>query len=241
MEIKTNAIVLRTIKYGDSKIIVDLLTRQQGRVSFICRLLKSGKGKIKKQLFQPMTLLELSYDHRPAAKLQSFSDVRMSMPYSSIPFDPYKLSITLFLSEFLTYATRDEQQNEPLYDYIENSMSWLDKVSTSFSNFHLVFMMHLSRFIGFFPNLSGDVEGAWFDLRNAHFCLSQPLHPDCLNPAEASVIGLLMRVNYESMRVLRMSRTERSRCVELILHYYRLHVPNFPELRSLDVLKTLFV
>lgn len=240
MEVKTRALVLHALKYGESQLIVDVLTREQGRVSFICHLPKSGRGKVGKQLFQPLTLLDMVYVYRPTQRLQRFAEVRMAHPYATIPFDAYKLSISLFIAEFLTHATRDEQRNEQLFDYVEGSMMWLDSVATMFANFHLVFMMHLSRFIGFFPNLSDDVRGAWFDLRNGCFVPGRPSHNDCLKPEEASVIGTLMRMNYDNMRLFRMSQPQRNRCVELILYYYRLHVPNFPELRSLEVLKTLF-
>ena len=68
-----------------------------------------------------------------------------------------------------------------------------------------------------------------------------PLHPDFLGPDEARKIGLLMRVNYATMHLVKMSRTERNRCVELIVKYYRLHQPDFPELKSLPVLKEVFL
>lgn len=240
MEVKTRALVLHALKFGDSQMIVDLLTREQGRVSFICYIPKTGRGKVKKQFFQPLTLLNLVYTYKANHKLQRFSEISISQPYGSLPFDAYKLSITLFISEFLTYATRGEQENRHLFDYIESSMMWLDNVSRSFANFHLVFMMHLSRFIGFFPNLSDNVRGAWFDLRDGSFSLVCPPHGDYLSPKEASVIGLLMRMNYDNMHLFRMSQAERNRCVEIILYYYRLHIPNFPELKSFEVLKTLF-
>ncbi|MGI6242259.1 MAG: DNA repair protein RecO [Prevotella sp.] len=240
MEVKSRALVLHALKYGESQMIIDLLTREQGRMSFICYLPKTSKGKVKKQFFQPLTLLDLVYNYRPNHNLQRFVDVRLAMPYGSIPFDAYKLSISLFVSEFITYATRDEQQNKPLFDYIESSMVWLDNVSKSFANFHLVFMMHLSRFIGFFPNLSDNVRGAWFDLRNGSFSLLRPSHSDCLQPSEASVIGVLMRMDYDNMHLFRMSQAQRNRCVEIILYYYRLHIPSFPELKSLEVLQSLF-
>lgn len=69
---------------------------------------------------------------------------------------------------------------------------------------------------------------------------SFPPQPDYLEPAEASRIALLMRMNYKNMHLFRMSQAERNRCVEIILNYYRLHVPGFPEMKSLPVLQTLF-
>lgn len=240
MEIKTAAIVLRALKYGESQMIVDLFTRTTGRVSFICHIPKSNKGKIKKQLFQPLTILNIVFDHRPQASLQHFRDLWLAKPFVSLPFDAAKLSISLFLAEFIYFATRDEQQNESLYDYIEDSLLWLDNVTEQFANFHLVFMMRLSRFIGFFPNLADDTSHGWFDLRNSVFTGIRPTHPDFLEPEEASNITLLMRMDYQNMHLFRLTRTDRNRCTEIILHYYRLHVPGFPELKSLPVLQTLF-
>jgi DNA repair protein RecO (recombination protein O) len=241
MQVKSNAIVLHALKFGDSQLIVDLLTEQMGRMSFICHIPVSKKAKIKKQFFQPLNLLSIEFDYRQNARLQHFKDIRMAEPFADIPFNARKLSICLFLSEFLTYATRDEQQNAPLYKYVESSILWLDNSQHSFANFHLVFMMRLSRFIGFFPNLEHYSVGDFFDLRSGEFCQIPPLHTDFIHPDEASKIVLLMRMNYESMHLFKMSREERNRCIELIINYYRLHIPNFPELKSLSILQELFV
>lgn len=240
METKTRAIVLRTVRYGESQLIVDLFGRSTGRVSFICHLPKTNKGKIRKQFFQPLTLLDLSFDYRSNLSLQHFRDIRIAQPYTSIPFDPYKLSISLFLTEFLDYTLRNEQQNEPLYDYVETSLLWLDSVQRQFANFHLVFMLRLTRFIGFYPNLTDGRQQTWFDLRNGTFSLTRPSHPDYLEPSEASKVSLLMRMTFDNMHLFRLSQAERNRCTEIIILFYRLHVPGFPEMKSLGVVQALF-
>lgn len=240
MEVKTKAIVVRTVKYGESRIIVDLLTREAGRVSMVCQLTKSGNGKIKKQLLQPMTMLDVAFDYRKNISLQHFQDLRIGQVYRSLLFDPYKLSITLFLAEFLIYATRDETDNRQLYDFIETSLLWLDNADGGFANFHLVFMLRISLFIGFYPNLDDYHEGCWFDLREGCFTPLRPSHNDCLKPDEAARMRTIMRMSLDNMHLFRMSRVERNRCAEIILYYYRLHQSDFPELRSIEVLKELF-
>ena len=240
MEVKTKAIVLRTVKYGDSRMIVDMLTAHSGRVSFACTLSKTNRGKIKKQLFQPLTILEIDYDERTTTELQRLRDVRMAHPYASLPFDPYKLSIGMFLTEFLLYATRGEHDSEHLEDFTEKSLLWLDNASEGFANFHLVFTLHVSLFIGFYPNLDEYSDGAWFDLRDGSFTKACPLHPDYLCPEDARKIRLLMRMNFDNMRLFKMNREERNQCLDVIVNYYRLHVPGFPEMKSLAVLKSLF-
>lgn len=102
-------------------------------------------------------------------------------------------------------------------------------------------MIRLSRFIGFYPNLDDYADGCFFDLRSASFCRQAPLHSDFLQPLEAARINTLMRMNYESMHLFRLNRLERNRITELILAYYRLHVPGMPELQSFGIMRELFV
>ena len=237
---KTQAIVLHSLKYGETRLIVDMFTRSQGRQSFIVSIPKSVKGKIKKQLFQPLTLLEIESDLRPKLQLQKLSDVRLASPFSSIPFDPNKLSISLFIAEFLYYALRSEQHNEPLFDYIVNSIQWLDAQTDRFANFHLVFLMRLSRFLGFYPNLDHYQTGDYFDLRESVFLSTPPVHRDFLHPQEAEKIQLMMRMDFPTMHLFRMSHQERNRLLEVSLIYYRLHIPDFPELKSVSVLQELY-
>ena len=236
----TQAVVLRSVKYGDGSLIVDMLTALHGRVSFIVRVSSSSRGRMRRQLFIPLTLVEVDFDFRLKSSLQRLGDIRMSKPLPSLSMHPYKLSMGMFLSEFLVHATRDERENVPLFQFVAYSLEWLDGVSDHFSNFHLVFMMRLSRFVGFFPNVDDVLEGGYFDLLNACFTADVPRHGHYLKPPEASKIGLLMRLSYQTMHLCAMSREERNRCTEVILEYYRLHVPGFPQLKSLSVLKELF-
>ena len=173
---KTQAIVLHSLKYGETRLIVDMFTRSHGHLSFIVNIPKSSKSKFKKQFFQPLSLLEIETDTRPKLQLQKLADVRLSSPFSSIPFDAHKLAISLFLSEFLYHALRSEQRNEPLFDYIVNSLQWFDGQPGSFASFHLVFLMRLSRFLGFYPNLDDYLPGDYFDLRESVFCAVPPVH-----------------------------------------------------------------
>ena len=240
MMLKTRAIVLHKTKYGDSKLIVDMLTREQGRVAFIISIPASGRGRMRKQMFQPLTLLNIEYDDRSTRQLQQLRNAAIAVPFSSIPFDVYKMSTAMFVAEFLVYATHNEQANPTLYDYVENSICWLDACVRTAANFHLVLMMRMSLFLGLFPNLDDAGSGAYFDLRSGCFTPQAPMHPDFMPPDDAAKMRLLMRMTYDNMHLFAMSRDDRNRCVDIILRFYRLHIPDFPEMRSLEVVKTLF-
>lgn len=237
---KTPALVLSTVNYGDRQLIVDLLTREAGRQSFIVRLSQSPHGRVHRRLFQPLTLLDADFTLRPNRTLQRFSEVRMARPWTSLTADPYKMPVVFFVAEFLRHATRDEQDVATLFDYVVDSVEWLDMASEGYANFHLVFMIRLSMFLGFFPNLESYEPGACFDLRSGCFSTTVPPHPDYIQADEAEAMVGLMRLSFTTMRLFRMSREQRNRCVDVILEFYRLHIPAFPELKTLGVVRELF-
>ena len=221
-------------------MIVDMFTEEAGRLSFIISIPKTSKGRIKKQYFQPMTLLEVECDVRQNVQLQKLKDAHLLTAYTSIPFSPEKLALSLFIAEFLYHALRSEQQDKLLFAYVCDSMQWLDTVEVGFANFHLTFLMRMSRFLGFYPNLDDYVDGCVFDLRTATFSLQVPTHRDFLDSHDSQLIHTLMRMDFPTMPLFQLSHHDRNRITEVLLHYYRLHIPQFPELKSLGVLQELW-
>lgn len=240
MIVKTEALVIRVVKYADSKVIVDMFTRSEGRLSFAVKLSAGAKGKFRRQMFQPLTLLYLEADVNERVQLHRLREVAVAHPYSSLSLDADKLSIAIFVSEFLYFALREETSNSQLYDFVADSLMWLDEAHSSYANFHLVFLIRISRFLGFYPNVEDYHQSDWFDLRNATFVPSCPNHNEWINPEEARRIQTIMRMNYNNSHLFKMSRHDRQRLLEVLLTFYRIHIPNFPELKSLDVLTTIY-
>lgn len=238
---KTVGIVLHVLKYNDTSHIVEMYTEVCGRASFLVAVPRSRKAAVKSVLFQPLSLIEFEADFRPNATLYKVKEAKSYYPFSSLPYDPYKSSIALFLAEFLYRAIREQAENRPLFAYLVHSITWLDECGEGFANFHLVFLMRLSRFLGLYPNLDDYHEGDYFDMLNACFVSLRPqLHSSYILPQESARLSQLMRMNYETMHLFGLSRTERTRCLTIINEYYRLHLPDFPLLKSLSVLQELF-
>ena len=238
---KLTGIVLHSLKYNDTSNIVDIYTEQGGRTSFLVKIPRTRKSGVRSVLFQPLALVELEADVRPTSNLHRIREAKSLYPFRSLPYHPYKSSIAMFLAEFLYRALKEEAPNGPLFAYLTHSIRWLDGCEgRPFSNFHLVFLMRLSRFLGLYPNVDDYTSGCYFDMLNACFTPLLPKGGTFLKPDEAARIRLLLRMNYETMHLFAMSRAERNRCLTVINDYYRLHLPDFPVLRSLEVLKELF-
>lgn len=237
---KTKAIVLHSFKYNDNRLIVDLFTLDRGRMAVVVTVSSSPKAKFRKNLFAPSTLLYIETDYRQGARLQKLKDVAIAYPMTSIPFDPEKASIVLFVSEFLYHALKGEQESRPLFEFIADSIQWLDIADDGFVNFHIVFLLRLTLFLGFMPNLDDYEDGDLFDLRNSSFVKTVPPHRDFLGVEESSLVGIMMRMNFRTMHLFRLTRTQRNRLLDIIVAYYRFHLPDFPELKSLEVLRSLY-
>lgn len=213
-----------------------MLTESMGRVVFFVPVPKSAKAKLKRQYFLPLTLLDVEFDYRQTVNMQRLKEVSIATPLADLALSPYKTTIAMFLAEFLTYATRGEQENTALFLFVWNSILWLEKASGHFANFHLVFMLKLPIFLGFSPNLDAS-NGFFFDLQEGMFVRDIPMHTDFLDIEESTQLLTLMRLQYTTMHLFRLSRKERNRCVEIALSYYQFHIPNFPTLKSFPVLQ----
>lgn len=240
MQERIRGIVLRTVKYGDSGLIVDMFTEQYGRKSFATKVVKGRRTASNSALWTPLSMVEFETTIRPNGKLPRPKDVGIYYNNVGLMFNPVKSTIALFLSEFLYHALKSETDNAPLYAYLEHSIRWLDASERTFANFHLVFLMRLTRFLGIYPNLDDCTPLSYFDLRAGGYKKSHPYHPDFLPPAEACLLPRLFRMNYDTMHLFAFSRTQRWHILSQLTHYYRLHIPGFPELKSLDVLHDVF-
>ena len=239
MEHKTRAIVLRAVKYGEDKFIIDFLTRDSGRESSIWKISKSRKAKVAKQLFQPLSIVDVVTDGMPNKQLSHIKEARLSYVYASLPFEERKLSLAFFVAEFLMYATRNLHNDSAMFDFVEQSLIWLDAADKGIANFHLMFMIRMSRFLGFFPDMSSHHQGYVFDLREGRFSGDIPTHKDYLLPEDANKMHILMRMTPSNLHCFKMTRKERNRVIDFSLQFYRLHIPQFGEMKTLEILREL--
>ncbi|MBQ7179978.1 MAG: DNA repair protein RecO [Bacteroidaceae bacterium] len=244
---KTQGIVLRTLKYNDESVIVDIYTANNGSQGFIVRLPRSRKNPVRAILLRPLSILNLEYDYRPHRALQFMRNMQVAEPYHSLPYEPLKETVGLFLSEFLYYALKNEERNPPLFQYLRNGLLWFDEAQRAVANFHLVFLIRLTRFLGFWPDIAPDSgslrknakasHSGVFDLREGVMTDVVPMHSAWLSPEESALTPLLLRMDFHTMHLFRLNREQRRRILDVLTDYYRLHVPEFPELKSLEILR----
>lgn len=233
-------IVLRTIKHSDSLMIADIYTQTHGRMSFLLPVSRSKRTKVRNVLFQPLAILSFTASCRNGKTLGRITDVQPFKPYLSIPYDILKSSVALYLAEFLTQALREEEGNEALFDFMLNALNWFDVAKVDYVDFHILFLMKLTLFIGIYPNVEDFVPGSYFDLSAGCIVHEQPFHGQYLSPEDTCNFIELLGYDFNSLHLSSLNRKARGEYLTLLQNYYRLHVPGFCELKSAEVLRELF-
>lgn len=239
MYLTDQAIVLHLLPYNDTHHIAEVYTRVHGRVALLVKATRSKRAAVHSTLFRPLTQLQLTWPARGKGLLRPKA-AELRLAYTSLTCQATKMAIALFLGEHLLHVLRREQPNPLLFDFVCHAFAWLDAAHEGVANFHLVFLMRLTRFLGFLPHTDDYQRGACFDLLAGHFTMSPPEHGQLIAASEAHHVPLLMRMSFTNMAHFRFSRQQRERCLTHLLRYYQLHIPTLPDLKSLDVVSQLW-
>lgn len=238
---KARGIVLNTIKYGESSMVAHLLTDVAGRKSFMVQGIgKGGRGKGgKSALFQPMFLVDIMALESSHTQIDRVKEVALARPLQSIPFDVRKSTVALFMAELLYKIVREVEPDSPLFEYVYNSVVALDEMEEGVFNFHLWFMVGLSRFLGFFP-ADEYSEGAVFDIENGSFTTTPPRSGLFFNADNSRLLATLMDISPVELGNVKLSRVQRKDFIESLLAHFGYHLDTIPNLQSLRILSEVF-
>ena len=233
----TKAIVINSIKYGDTSLITTCYTKKCGKKAYLLKgILKSKKAKLKPAYFQPLMQLKLIANHNNKGTLNSIREVEIENVYYSIYTDIKKQSIALFLAEIVHYAIHEEEENNALYKYLETAFLWLD-THNNISNFHLLFLLNLTKFLGFYPETNGNNK-IYFDLEEGKFTNRNKINT--VSGENLDQFKKLLGINFDVLHQVDFNAANRQDVLTILIQYYELHLSGFKRPKSLNVLKAVF-
>ena len=238
MLITTNAIVLSKIKYKDNDLIVKCYTQELGVVSFLLRgVLSSKKGPVKAAYFQLLSQLELVVIYKNTRTLQAVKEIKLSEQYSSLHSNILKSSIVMFLAEVLSNTLNEEEENLNLFTYIKTTLLWLD-THTEYSNFHLLFLLKLTKYLGFYPEeLNSDYN--FFNLNDGKFELKEQTKYS-ISGENLTLLKKLLGITFDALSTIKISSRQRQSFLSMILLYFELHLGSFKTPKSLQIFNQVF-
>lgn len=238
---KTKAIALHSVKYGDSSLIAYVYSESHGRLSLMVHgAYGKRKSSGKAVFFQPLNIVNLVYYYKENQTLSKLKEASSEVNFSSIPFDPVKRAIALFIGEVVYRTIREEESNPVLFNFLENSIQLLDVMHSGISNFHLIFLAQLTRYLGFFPGNTWSESTPIFDYKNGLFVHAEPIHPLFFNKEKSKMIGVILSTPFHEAEALKLNHKTRAQLIDNFLSFYQIHIEGISGIKSLPVLSQVF-
>lgn len=240
MLVKTEGIVLHSVKYGESSLITTVYTKALGRQSYIINAARSKKSKNKAGILQPLFLVDLVSYQKQSREVQRIKEIKNEPAYQDIPFNVIKSSQVIFLAEVLYKTIQEEESSPEMFEFLKNALLYFDLMEQNISNFHLFLLFRLTEYFGFLPDTKKLSFEGWFDLRKGQVVPFEPSHPFFAHKEATEYICTLATLKLKDVASWRIPSVIRDYLLDKMIEYFQLHFQGLGEIKSLKVLKEVF-
>ena len=236
---QSKAIVLHSIKYGETSLIVNCFLYDLGLKSFMIKgVLNSKNKKFSKSYFLPLSILCITYSIKTNKDLGYITEAKPAQIYTSLHIDLFKSSVVVFIGELLNSVLKESPgSNQKLFQYLEYSLTWFDR-SNKVSNFHLKVLIDLTKFIGFYPNIKEESH-AFFDLNSGTSLEVKPSKYYIQN-LELKKFKELLGMTFEDLNTMKLNNVVKAKMLSIMIDYYSLHLQMFKSPKSIHVFNEVF-
>ena len=237
MRVDTLALVLATVRYGDSEVIVKMLTETSGLRSYMIRgLQKSKKGAFRPAMFQPLTQLQIQALHRDKGQLERLTEAKVAIHYQNLHSDIIKSSMALFLAEIFKMTLQEQEPNVELFGFLSEALIALDTAQSPL-NFHLKIVLELQQFLGCYPDFQNN-HLPFFNLEDGVFqesSLGITRHGGVVKDLCA-----LAKTTFANLTEWKTTTEQRRALLDLLMDYMQMHATGFKRPKSIEIYRQVF-
>jgi len=236
----TRGIVLQQIKYGDTSLICQVYTEDFGRKSFLFKGIRSKKSKIHSNILQALFLINIEAYVKEGKDMSLVKEASAATIFSNFPYDIKKSAQAFFMAEVLSKCLREEEANRVLFSFIKNSVEYFDLMEKGSANFHILFLVKLSKYLGIYPSAKLNQEEIVFDMKEGIYKDHLPGHSDFIDPVNSGLLDDILNSNYDQLAGLQLNQKMRNELLDFILKFYSFHIEGISRLKSYGVLREVF-
>ncbi len=236
--VESEAIVLRTLKYGETSVIAELYTQNLGLKSCIVNGVRSTKNKSGSSAFQVMNLLDITFYNKEGDALCRTKEYHYAVKYEKLGTDVVRTSVGVFLIECVRNSIFEKEENPALYAFLKNKFIALDQTPQGqLLDFYLRFLVELTTYLGFTPldNFDPHTQPC-FHLLHGRFDAS---HKDPVYLMGEGPSLILHSILISTSEPIPGSRQDKDQLTDDLLRYFACHLEGFRPIRSLEVLRTI--
>ena len=237
---KTRGIVLHTTRYGESSLVVHCYTEQYGRQTYMAKGVRRSRKNNRSNLFQPLFLLDFEVYHKENRDIHLIKEVTRGVPLNSLPYDITKSTQAIFMAEVLFRVLKEEESNPIMSQFLVNSIQYLDAMENPLPDFHIVFLIHLSKHLGFYPQNNFQSGVPYFDLVSGQFRSTIGDPGSHMDKEVSALWNRYLEYDYEQAGSGGFNSSQRKIILDQLVRYYKMHVAGMGEIKSLEVLHAFF-
>jgi DNA repair protein RecO (recombination protein O) len=259
---KTEAIVLKSMKYRDTSKIVAFYTKEYGKLKGIAKGARTPKNKFGSAL-EPMTYSMLVIYKKEHRDLHLISQCDAIDSFRNLTEDLDRMSSALAVLELVNLVTHDEERNPVLFSLILETLNALNSSLKNYGTYLSAFRLRLAAVFGYAPDfdrclecgkpvlIDGGERQFYFNVaRGAVFC-NKCLSPDSddarflkenmaitrLSAPGLRIIRRLYLANYATLGNLEFDSRIGNEIDELIRSYLKYHFDGLKPLKSTEIIQ----
>lgn len=247
MIVRTEAVVLRKLDYGETSQIVTLFTREKGKIAVMAKGARRTKSTFGSSL-QPTAYTQVVFYYKPTRGLQTLSESALAAPLLAIPRDLERLTIGLRMVELTEALMQDEDPQPRVFNLLVEVLRRLNGSSERLSNLLPYYQLRLALLLGFAPTVRRDDVERLTERGGLLALSSGAVHPvlreaeDTHRRASRSALrayAVLARADLDTVMRMRMTPGVRRETHALVEDFLRYHVQDAYPSRSRDVISQL--
>ena len=233
MKYKSRAIALTYKKQGDSSIIAKLFTEKKGLQTFIVKGVRSKKTKNSITLFEPLKQLNINAIYKPKNSLQYLDDIRLDNSFVNLRKNMFNVFISVFIAEVSSKVLQENDKNQTLFIFLWETARTLSLENKGGSNYVLIFMLKLSRHLGFYPSIL-EMKKPFFNLETGMFSDQLASLDICMNKKDTLYLKALIKNDS-----INIPQKDKSILLQKLIRYYTLHHYNIENVKSHLIIESL--
>ena len=236
----TPAFVLKTTNYSETSVIAKVYTRQWGLQSVMIKGVRSAKSRNKQNLLQPLSYVDISMYRNEKRQIQFAKELKPFKQWKDTPFNYEKTAITFFINEFLYKTIREEECDERMFDFIDESLTTLDESDRSLADFPIRFLVKATSVFGFRPLDNHSASKPFFNLQEGRFVSPLPMaeaNPDSMLNADTSLVLHQYLSSGDTLSAeVSPSKKQRDDLFLSLLEYFKIHFNQLHDFKSHAIL-----
>ena len=153
--IRTEAVVLRSLDYGETSQIVTLFTREKGKIGVIAKGARRPKSSFGATL-QPMAYTQVVFYYKPTRTLQTLSESSHVESFHSLRRDLESITVGLRIVELVDALMEEEDAQPEVFALLVRTLRRLDVAKTRVTNLWLYAQLRLAQMLGVAPAVERD-------------------------------------------------------------------------------------